>query len=185
MRGIKTGSVSFLLAACLILLLLTPSARAGDDPSNWPFKPYAYAKAYTFNFFPARHGVQLRIIENGRWSSHIRSQLRIDQNVAAKVAGIVASTKGTYEVSKCPFPRHAFVYFSDKDQPIASVDICFECGDLFAWPDFKVPDEDKYGAWDDKKDTMVGGIKDKYDDAMKEYRKVIADLGLPIDPRRR
>ena len=105
------------------------------------------------------------------------------RGVGERVVEIVSNTKGTYLASKCPFPRHAFVIFDAKDQPVASVDICFECGDLFAWPDFKVPNEVKYGVWDHKKKLNIGGLQKEYDDAMSAYRILIIRLGLPIEHR--
>ena len=125
--------------------------------------------------------MQLRIIKDGRWSDYIQSETRVDSSVGDQVSKIVGSTKGTYEVSKCPFPRHAFVFFDKQDKPVASVDICFECGDLYAWPDFEVARDQKYGVWDDKKEMMVGGLQHNYDAAMDAYRNLIIQLGLPIE----
>ncbi len=190
MQSIKTHKALMFATAFFAVSVIASSssslgiaeAKQGQSDMHWPFRPYAYAKVYTFNFFPARHGVQLRIIKDGRWSEHIRSEQRVDQRVGEQVTKIVGSTKGTFEVSKCPFPRHAFVFFDEQDKPVASIDICFECGDLFAWPDFKVDRDEKYGVWDDDNEMLVGGLQHKYDAAMDAYRNLIVQLGLPIEP---
>ena len=49
---------------------------------------------------------------------------------------MVKGVKGEVLVSKCAFPRHGVVFFDKKDNPIASVSICFECGDILVWPEW-------------------------------------------------
>ncbi len=188
MQALTKQTLLFLSSACLAIFFLTSASwgvglkthNNAKSGKHWPFQPYAYVKAFTFNFFPHRN-VQLRIIQNGRWSKHIHSERRVDQVIGEQVANIVESTKGSYDVSKCPFPRHAFVFFNDQDQPVASVDICFQCGDMFAWPDFDISNEKKYGAWDEQKDAITGGLQDNYDAAMVAYRKLFIKLGMPLE----
>lgn len=161
-----------------------------EKTEEWPFIPWSYAKAYTFNFFPARHGVQLRIFENGKWSEFINSEVIIDRERALRVVRLVNSTKGSFETSKCPFPRHAFVFFDDKNEPVGGVDICFECDDLFAWPDFKISDEEKYGTYDAIDiDRPVGdraplgprgGLWTEFRSALAEYQKILREVGLRL-----
>lgn len=172
--------------------LPAPTAKLmSPRATEWPFTSWSYAKAYTFNFFPARHGVQLRILENGNWSQHVDTEVIIDREHAQRVIGLVNSTKGSFETSKCPFPRHAFVFFDDKDEPIGSVDVCFECDDLFAWPDFKVSDDAKYGTHDeieidDPEDDLApvgprGGLWTEFRSALAEYKKILQEVGLPLN----
>ena len=74
---------------------------------EWPFVKWSYAKAYTYNFFGARRGVQHRVFKDGKWNKHIRSVQLISREQVKTVMELVNATKGSYETSKCPFPRHA------------------------------------------------------------------------------
>lgn len=161
--------------------------------ASWPFAPWSHVKAYAFNFFPARHGVQLRVLENGVWSPHIRSEVPLDHESAQHVAALVESTKGTFETSKCPFPRHAFVFFDVDGKPVGAVDICFECDDLFVWPDYTVNPEVKYGGFEvpdvgnlDLSEGSIspkGGLWHNFEAAMSEYKDILERLGLPLQHR--
>ncbi|MBK6514332.1 MAG: hypothetical protein IPG04_09490 [Polyangiaceae bacterium] len=53
--------------------------------------------------------------------------------MAKKAVDLVTQTQGGVEVSKCPFPRHAVVLYEDT-MPVASINVCFECGDILLWP---------------------------------------------------
>jgi hypothetical protein len=157
-------------------------------PSEWPFAQWSYAKAYAFNLFPATNDVQLRIIEDGVWSKHVRAETLVDRDRALRVVRLVNSTKGSFENSKCPFPRHAFVFFDGNDKPVGSVDVCFECDDLFAWPDFQISHDAKYGVYEDIDLEQTGeplgpkgGLWAEFRSALTEYRVLFTELGLPFD----
>jgi hypothetical protein len=106
-------------------------------PMSWPFQKWSSAKAYTFNFFTIKRGVPLYVYTNhDGWSPHIRSEMEISIEQSARAAFWVNETKGSIDASKCPFPRHAVVFFDAKGKPIASVNICFECGDILVWPPY-------------------------------------------------
>lgn len=165
-------------------------APATPAPGEWPFKPWSYAKAYAFNLFPATDEVQLRILEAGKWSPHVRSEALVDREQALHVVRLVNATKGSFETSKCPFPRHAFVFFDAADTPVGSVDVCFECEDLFAWPDFEIGDDLKYGVYEeidlDKESGPVGpkgGLWGEFRNALAAYRVLFSELKLPGTPR--
>jgi len=36
-------------------------------------------------------------------------------------------------LSKCFIPRHGFVYYNSENEPVASVSVCFECGQIKIW----------------------------------------------------
>lgn len=193
---ISTPSVALPLTAAAKLpvpelWVAPPSPRPASVvplPNAWPFRQWSYAKAYAFNLFPATGGVQLRIIENGVWSEQVRAETLVDRDQALDVVRLVNATKGSFETSKCPFPRHAFVFFDADDRPVGSVDVCFECEDLFAWPDFEISVDDKYGVYEDVEperhdDPMgpKGGLWDEFRAALADYRTLFGALGLPLD----
>jgi hypothetical protein len=148
-------------------------AAARARTKTWPFRAWASARAYTFNFFEMRPRVQTRILkQDGTWSPWIRSQHPLSREQAEGVAQAIQSTRGSFETSKCPFPRHSVVYFDEQEQPVAAVDICFECEDLFAWPDFEMSMEQKSR---NKKLWLA------FEKAMKGFEHLFGqELGQPI-----
>ncbi len=169
-----------LLAPALNDLPTPRPALVSPQVGQWPFVSWSYAKAYTYNFFGARFDVLHRVYRDGRWNTHIRSEQVIGRQGAEKVASLVSATKGSFETSKCPFPRHAVVYFDREDKPVAGVDICFECEDLFAWPDFDVGNEEKYG-YNENYDKVGPGLWKAFERSLEDYKSFFLSLGQPID----
>lgn len=93
-------------------------------------------------------GIPLYIYTNkSGWSPHIHSEMEISKALAVRAISLINRTKGTIEISQCPFPRHAIVFFDTNGKPIASVNVCFECGDILVWPPyfkFKQQEKEKY-----------------------------------------
>ncbi len=75
----------------------------------------------------------------------VRMGQSITHEQAQRAASLVNETKGTVEISSCPFPRHAIVFFDEKEKPVASVNVCFECGDILAWPPYPSKNESGSG----------------------------------------
>jgi hypothetical protein len=161
-------------SAFALALAGTALVQAGTQdakPGQFPFRSWAYAKAYTYNFFEVRP-VQMRVISrDGKWSGHIRSEQRISSEQAQHAADLVARTTGSVELTRCTFPRHAIVYFDDNDRPVASVDVCFSCEAVLAWPDYERADEFDH-------DAAAGALVK----ALPAWRQLFeATLKLPID----
>lgn len=108
-------------------------ARSGK---TWPFHSWTRAEAVTFNQFPMRPRVPLVAYGPQGWSPHVVDKKAIPEASAKKAIQIASGTHGEIEVSKCPFPRHAVVYF-DGDVPVASINVCFSCGDILLWPSWE------------------------------------------------
>lgn len=136
-RDVRDPATSMPAAAGL------PTPRPALKPAprgEFPFRGWSYAKAYTFNFF-AEGPVPLRVVSDaGQWSPHIRSEQLITDDHARQAAKLVAATRGSIELTKCTFPRHAVVYFDADDRPVASTDVCFSCEAVLVWPDYEHPD---------------------------------------------
>lgn len=185
-----------LAAVLLMLAIIGPPAQAGraaeparhDDapaPSPtkaWPFQSWAYAKAYTFNFFPYRRAAPLHVYsEPAGWSPHIHSQRPITRAHGEQAARLVQRTQGAVEVSKCAFPRHAVVWFDAADQPVASVGVCFECGDILVWPPFFKDAQERHAKY--HKVNPASGtprVLEVYDQVYPQWQTLfIKELRLP------
>lgn len=104
--------------------------------SSWPHAPWVRARAYTYNFRPYGPGPMLRVYEDGRWSDTLRHAVALNPSQAAAALELTHRTRGEAHISNCPFPRHAVVFFDEADQPVASVSVCFACGDILVWPPY-------------------------------------------------
>ncbi|MBX3202765.1 MAG: hypothetical protein KF894_31860 [Labilithrix sp.] len=118
----------------------SPVERTGKV---WPFHAWDRAEAVTFNRFAMRPDVPLRAYDERGWSPHLADRKRMTWAQAKRAFDLVAQTRGDVMVSKCPFPRHAVVLF-DGDVAVASVNVCFSCGDILLWPRWSAePDWEK------------------------------------------
>lgn len=170
-----------LLQSFIAMLLAAPSGAAAQP--EWPFQPYSHARAYTYNFFASDaagnpgwySGKKGRIWSaTSGWSPYIRSTTMLNDADAHAVARIVHATRGAFETSKCPFmPRHAVVYFNNKDEPVAGVEVCFECGDVAVWPNY--PENRRLKLDWEKLETI-------YNAALRCYGAIFsAKLNLPLN----
>lgn len=111
-----------------------PVDRAGKV---WPFHPWDRAEAVTFNRFAMRPGVPLHAYDERGWSPHLAERKRLASAQAKSAVDLVTETRGDVLISACPFPRHAVVLF-DGDVPVASINVCFSCGDILLWPRWSI-----------------------------------------------
>lgn len=67
----------------------------------------------------------------------------------------------------------------DGDLPIASINVCFECGDILTWPDSEIRFDDP--AWESK----YARRKKLYDAVFPKWKPYFRDeLGLPVAENR-
>ena len=114
------------------------------DPAgrqNWPPAAWNHARAYAYNLVPAGPGHALRVWDGSGWSSDIVQTLPLDAEQAALALELTHRTQGEVRASKCAFPRHAVVFFDAQDEPVASVNVCFECSDILVWPPYFADEE--------------------------------------------
>lgn len=149
---------------------LTPS-------KTWPFVAWDRAEAFTFNHVAYGPGIPLRVYDaTTGWSPEIVERAPISADQAGRAVDRVVATRGTLEVSKCAFPRHAVVLYAG-DTPVGSVNVCFECGDILVWPDFEPP-------------ASGPTAERRHRQQMKAYKRVFPewerffrdDLGFPLAP---
>src|SRR5262249_27328961 len=113
------------------------------------FHTWDRADAFTFNRFRMREGAPFRIYDDNGWSPHIADKKPLDAALAKQAADLALAGKSELEMTKCPFPRHAVVLY-DPDVPVASINVCFECGDVLLWPRWGPPQVD----WDKLTDAQ-------------------------------
>jgi hypothetical protein len=168
----------------------TPDASAPPAPvkrtgKTWPFHAWDRAEAVTFNQFPMRRGARLYAYNEHGFSSHIVDRRPLDDARAKKAVDLVTQTNGDVNVSKCPFPRHAVVLY-EREVPVASINVCFECGDILLWPRWA-----QEPGWSNLTDKEVKALELRTAKQMKLYEKVFPkwevffrdEVGFPIDAR--
>jgi hypothetical protein len=116
-----------------------PVERTGK---TWPFHAWDRAEAFTFNRFPMGPGAPFRIYDDNGWSKHVADKKPLDAALSKQAVDLVLAGKSELEMTKCPFPRHAVVLY-DHDVPVASINVCFECGDILLWPRWTPPESAK------------------------------------------
>jgi hypothetical protein len=109
-----------------------PVVRTG---TKWPYHSWTRAEAVVFNQIPydiTSYFTEYAYDDSG-WNSLVVKRVPVTLMQAQQSERRVFATLGDVAVSKCAIPRHALVLF-DGDTPIASINVCFECGDIMLWP---------------------------------------------------
>ena len=109
-----------------------------DIRTSWPPTSWTSAKAYSFNQVDFGPGVELYAYKDGVWSTNITQEKELTKQQAHDALELNHRLGGTLIVSKCAFPRHAVVFFDANDQPVASINVCFSCGDILVWPPYSL-----------------------------------------------
>lgn len=146
------------------------------------------AEAVLFNHIPYGPGIEGYALR--AWDSEhgmnpsIVERKPIETAIAIRAVELVNATGGGVDVSKCAFPRHAVVFYRG-NQPVASVSVCFACGDILVAPDPRSSiDEQSITPSDDDADSAA------YDARMAIYQQVYPkwqalfrdDIGFSIVP---
>lgn len=109
-------------------LVVTPTGQSVLGPRvDWPRVPYAEVRAFFYN---ANAENFVPIIENGELHKSVidRNGVLLDVSQVDRLLDAVARPHSDFDVrAACYFPRHAFVFFDEKHQPVAFVEICFSC----------------------------------------------------------
>lgn len=140
-----------------------PPAPVTRTGKVWPFHAWTRAEAIAFNEFPMRPGVQTVAYGPLGWARHLGARKPLNAPQSKTAVDLVVATEGSVDVSKCPFPRHAVVLF-DGELPVASINVCFECGDIRVWPSF-TPDRD----WDKLSAKERAALEKRYARQQKLY----------------
>lgn len=162
----------------------SPVARHGKV---WPFHPWNRAEAVRFNEFPMRPSIPLYAYDAGGLSPHIVEKIPISVPLARRAVELLLRTRGAVEVSKCPFPRHAVILY-DGNMAVASINVCFSCGDILVWPRWDaVPEPD----WDHMTKQRRNAYEAAYKTTMAAYEQTFPlwqsyfrdQIGFPIEAK--
>ena len=143
---------------------------------KWPFYKWDSARAVVYNLVDQQDAISLH-----SWSPtfglnpsvHLQPELTKAQ--ADSALKLLAATQGGLNVSKCAFPRHGIVFYS-QGVPVGSIDLCFECGDILIYPPYKQAPN-----WPDKKLKMYGKLMKRYDNVFPKWEKLFGEeLGLAL-----
>jgi ribosomal protein S27E len=186
---LKTTTSALLAGVLVSAALITPPGctrktatsivhSEGAEHTEWPFAAWASARAYTYNFVRMNRDDQMTVYKGATRNPKVRSEHHISRTQATAVLERVRELKGTFMVSKCPFPRHAVVYFSPGGEPVGEIDVCFECGDVIAVPDYPIPFEERY-----RTDPKTGepAAWPAYERLVDTVERLFSNLNEPID----
>jgi hypothetical protein len=131
---------------------------------------------------PIQPGVQLTAYDQRGWSPNIVEKKPLTKAQADRAAALVEATEGGVDVSKCPFPRHAVVLL-EGELPVASINVCFECGDIRIWPPWS-----EEPSWDELTEKQRAALEARANRQMKLYEKTFPkweaffrdDAGVPL-----
>lgn len=157
---------------------LPPIRRSGRA---WPFHKWDRAEAVTFNRFAARPRVPIVAVDDGGVNPTIADRKPLTPEQGRAAIALAKATDGGIMVSQCAFPRHAVILY-EGDLPVASLNVCFECGDIVLWPDWRpLPKDPTPAQWKQIEAHIQHQIK-LYDAAFPRWRAFFRDeIGFPID----
>lgn len=153
----------------------------------WPFHSWNRAVAVRFNEFPMREAIPLYACSERGLSPHIIEAIPISIPLAKRSVELVVQTRGAVAVSKCPFPRHAVILY-DGDVPVASINVCFSCGDILVWPRWEsVAEPDWDHLTHEKRRAYESALKEhmaRYEKTFPFWKLYFRDqIGFPIDAK--
>lgn len=154
-----------------------PAAPVALETSpDWPFFSWTRVTAYTFNRYEPKRAELLVFSEASGWNESRVEGPTLSGAQTQAALSMLETTQGQLVVSKCAFPRHALVFFQG-EVPVASINVCFECGDILIWPAYRqTPD------WQERKTERMGKLMKAYDRVFPKWETFFdAELGLPKD----
>jgi hypothetical protein len=148
---------------------------------TWPFVVWDHAEAFAFNHVEYGPDIPLRVYDEANgWSKNIVEHKPIDQALAKHALELVLATRGEIEVSKCPFPRHAIVFYAGS-RPVGTVNVCFTCGDILVWPDVQPPYDWSTAAGERRAMRDMKKRMPLYDKVFPQWEKLFRDdVGYPL-----
>ncbi|MAA80158.1 MAG: hypothetical protein CL916_12970 [Deltaproteobacteria bacterium] len=147
---------------------------------SWPPSPWKTAKAYAFNQQEFGPRAQLYAYKEGVWSTNITQEKELTTQQAHDALELTHRLGGTLRVSKCAFPRHAVVFFNEQEKPVASINICFQCGDILVWPPYSTEED-----WNQQRFSQQGAeemplIFDAHEQMLPIWNTILIEqLALP------
>jgi hypothetical protein len=128
-------NIILLVIGLLMFVTVGYSQKKGVAPT-WPGVAYSYVKVYLYNLDNQLYG-NYKPVKNGKLDATM-----VGPGVeftAAQTTELLTILNGDTRVlnaglSGCYEPHHAFVFYDDKDNIVASSDVCFLCQGIRFYP---------------------------------------------------
>lgn len=162
-----------LLMAWSCLALTASGAGGGASAGNWPYRPYARARAYLYNLDNSLLG-RHAIVKDGRLDATVVGNgVSLTPEQAAKAVELTGrGIGGLLEgLSKSHIPHHGIVFFDTSDRPVASLTFCFDCESMRAEPAIPCPPI--------RSELSPAEIK-RLQEILGEFKSIIRGCGLPV-----
>ena len=140
---------------------------------KWPYRDFAYAKAYLYNLENKLYGNHA-IIKDGRLDDTVTSDgillspaqvEKIIELTNQDIAGLIIGLSKTY------IPHHGIVFYDNAHLPVAYITLCIDCEALRVFPE--IPFKPITEELSEKK------IKELLD-ILYVYKKILLEIGLPV-----
>lgn len=125
-----------LLVIGLLMCMTSLTAQKKGVAPTWPGVPYSYVKVYLYNLDNQLMG-RYQPVKNGKLDPTVVGKgQRLTEPQAKELLDILNSDTRVLNdgMAKCYEPHHAFVFYDDKDNIVASSDVCFLCQGVKFYP---------------------------------------------------
>ncbi|MEC7985679.1 MAG: hypothetical protein VX278_10985 [Myxococcota bacterium] len=157
-----------------------PKQESKLDPQQqqeWPPVAWTHAKAYTYNFTSYGPGKKLRVWDEYGWADNIEQTFTLTQASADAALELIHQTQGDVQASKCPFPRHAVVYFNQKEEPVASINVCFSCTDILIYPPYFPSPEESFKRYETQSEEGGPLLFEIHERVLTKWESFFTDIG--------
>ena len=121
----------------ILLFLAIQFSQYSFGREAFPNVEYSYVKVFLFNIDTEIKGRPDSYIYRGGLyaESKVGEGVLVPESKVKPLNKMLSGDINTLLVglSKCFIPRHGFVYYNEKDEPVASVSVCFECEAIRVW----------------------------------------------------
>ncbi|MCB9188917.1 MAG: hypothetical protein H6600_08135 [Flavobacteriales bacterium] len=178
-----------LLTTLLLLIVLAQNSFAGGF--HFPDEEYAYAKLYYYNLEEIRTKPDFYIYsaESGWAKSLLDPNITSSNGLAENMEKLfLYGADGLiHGLSGCFIPRHGLVYFNDKDEPVASLSICFECEGVRMWTKSKGNIKAKSTGSVKRSESQINTLRNFVEkegmiisDKLEDYNTLLTNVGATI-----
>jgi len=176
----------FFILPVIVFLFLVGQGLNGlyaKKNSQWPYREYAYVKAYLYNLDNRLYGNHAIIKPAGPGAEKV-GEYKLDETVIGegglldkrRVETIVAVTnndiRGLIEgLSKTYIPHHGFVFYDKNHIPVAYITLCFDCEALRVYPEKPVQRITRELS-NEEIEKLLGFLD--------QYKRIVVETGLPV-----
>jgi hypothetical protein len=117
---------------CWLWYLLLVATGVGAAELPWPGVEYAYVRGYLFRGdFPG----ETDILVDGQINRTVEKIVPVSPKQVTRLTSAFRKEEENEAISMCYEPHHAFIFFDTVGQPVARMNVCFECSFVECNPD--------------------------------------------------